>query len=64
MPPPTVPTSMEGMEQVINRSSPSLILENGSQKVRLEKQKTRYENSTHASINVMQFELSTFCAGS
>jgi hypothetical protein len=42
VPPPTVPTSIEGMLHVMRRSSPSLI----------------------ASMRVIQFDDSTFCAGS
>ena len=56
VPPPIVPTSIQGIDTVIRRSLPLFVLEHkklvGESKIHCE--------DTHGSINVIQFELSTF----
>lgn len=56
VPPPTVPTSIEGMEQVMSRSSPSLMLRDQLEFDSQDKGKEK----TYDSINVIHILDSTF----
>ena len=67
VPPPIVPSSMQGMVSVRRRSGEVGDVAEGilSKSLVSEMSKRKKKNKeTHASINVKHWELSTFCAGS